>query len=223
MTKRGRPRKTLIPQDPGSESPVPKKRGRPSKAEVVQSNDSNPWSTALALSRSVSRDYAMTEAEQELAFNCALALRRGAIMVELGVMYGSTAIILASAAQLTHAHYYGIDNFRMGSSPEEVNASLAKANLTGTILRGDTNQVKWTKPIDLLLFDAGHDDLNMRQDTARWLPRVSPGGLVLFHAYNPDIDYSDPHFPVKRYCDERTEGWDQIAYIPYLLVKQKPL
>ncbi|OGV96947.1 hypothetical protein A2W24_02365 [Microgenomates group bacterium RBG_16_45_19] len=194
--------------------PGAKRRGRPPQ---------NPWVTALSLAQTVSDQYALTEAEQSLAFKTALVLRRGAIIVELGVMYGRTAIILASAAKLTGAHYHGIDNFKMGSSLAEVEANLTKLDLQGQIHRGDTYTIRWSKPIDYLLIDAGHDEMNMRQDTARWLPLINPGGLVLFHAYNPDIDFTDPHFPVKRYADERTLGWTQIAYIPNLLIKQKPL
>ena len=193
--------------------------------ETASPNDKhekNPWSTAFKLSQAVPSDYALTPAEQELAFNTALVLKKNAAMVELGVTYGRTAIILASAAKITEAKYFGIDNFKMGSSAEEVQAILSQLDLPGKIIKGDTYTVKWDRKLDYLLIDAGHDDLNMRQDVIRWLPFLNPGGLALFHAYNPNIDYTDPHFPVKRYADEWTQDWEEIIYIPNLLVKQKP-
>lgn len=233
IKKRGRPPKTKlgIVQDLQSEPALPAgRRAQPSRhggraRESASPNDKKlpTWSVAYKRSQTVSDQYSMIPAEQKLAFDVALTLKPGAVIVELGVTYGRTALILATAAQVTGTKYYGIDNFKMGSSPEEITEHLARFDLPAKIIKGDTQTVAWNLPIDCLLIDAGHDDLNMRQDTARWLPFLSPGGLVLFHAYNPDIDYTDPHFPVKRWAQERTEGWEEIAYIPYLLVKQKPI
>jgi predicted O-methyltransferase YrrM len=193
---------------------MPNKRGRPPK---------DHWSIALALTDSISPHYAMEEPERELAFKAALALQKGACIVELGVTHGKTAALLCYSAKLTGSKYYGIDNFKTEGSKQLVESTLAKLELKGTILTGDTNSVSWNQKIDYLLIDAGHDESNMRQDAIRWLPLVNPGGLVLFHAYNPQVEYGDPHYPVKRYADYYTERWDTVAYIPYLLIKQKPL
>lgn len=229
MAKRGRPPKKAILQP----VPTPRKRGRPPQTQTLASPITLPhpfshkqkdlWQNAFTLSQQVSDHYAMTVPEQELAFNLALTLNPGALMVELGVTHGRTAIILCYAAQLNQTRYVGIDNFKTEGAKMIVEQNLEKLNLSGKIIASDTQTVPWDQPIDYLLFDAGHDELNMRQDIKRWLPFVNPGGLVLFHAYNPKVEYGDPHYPVKFYTDENTKSWETINYIPYLLVKQKPL
>lgn len=189
------------------------RRGRPPK---------NHWPIALSLSENVVDRYAMRRNEQEAAFTLALKLPPKSIIVELGVTHGRTASLLCYAAQITKAKYFGIDNFRMETTAANVRKTLTKLNLPHTIIQGDTGTVPWNSPIDFLLFDAGHDDLNMRTDTRRWLPFLKPGGFALFHDYNPNSPIGDPHFPVKRWADYYTQNWPTISYIPYLLVKQKP-
>ncbi len=177
------------------------------------------------MSDHISEKYALTPEERELAFMAALALPQNSIIVELGVGFGKTAAHLIYASKVTHSTYHGIDHFGMdGMSLESVKRDLDQLGVDNYKLYPQyTSDVHWPlHNIDYLLFDAGHDELNMRTDTAKWIPLVKPGGLVLFHAYNPDSDIFDAHFPVKRYADEYTKDWPQIEYIPSLLIRQKP-
>jgi predicted O-methyltransferase YrrM len=199
-------------------SPAPKK----SKPQFP-TDPEELWQAAHELSQSIIPHYSLYETEQKIAFHCSLALEKGATIVELGVTHGRTGCLLAYAAMARGAKYYGIDNFSLEGNPHQTRSFFDERNLKYNLIVGNTSEVAWDKPIDMILFDAGHDELNMRQDTTRWLPYVKPGGLALFHAYNKDIDFTDPHWPVKRWADEYTRNWEEIFYLPSLMVRRKPL
>jgi predicted O-methyltransferase YrrM len=194
-------------------------RGRPPKLSNIEAH----WHRAWDLATDVSDHYSMTPSEQQAAFTHALKLPKKPTIVELGVTHGKTGLLLAYVAAQLRGRYIGIDNFSVEGSKTEVDATFKSAGLNATILEGDTQEVEWSQPIDYLLVDAGHDRLNMAADCHRWLPSVKPGGLALFHAYNPDIDSSDPHYPVKYYATTLTKSWLKVDYLPYLLIRRKPL
>ncbi len=215
---RGRPRKnqsqipdaTLIPK-PKSLNPKPK-------------TPQEHWEYARSLQHHISDHYAMKPTEQELAFYAVLTLPKKATVIELGVTHGHTAAVLIYACSLAGCSYTGIDNFSTEGNLEEVMKNLSGLQTPFTVLKDNTHQMQWEpkKLVDLVLFDAGHDHYNMRQDVEAWLPRIKPGGLALFHEYNPKVDYTDPHFPVKHYANMFSSSWEEVAYIPYLLIRRKP-
>jgi predicted O-methyltransferase YrrM len=223
---RGRPRKNSViavskdnPSETlGQEDQIPNRKSLTSKLKTPQEH----WAYAKSLQHNISNHYAMKPTEQELAFYAALTLPKKASVVELGVTHGHTAAALIYACSLTGSSYTGIDNFTTEGSLEEANANLAALHLPFTVLKDNTHQINWKKSVDLVLFDAGHDHYNMRADVEAWLPRLKPGGLALFHEYNPKNDYTDPHFPVKHYTDMFTKGWEEVTYIPFLLIRRKP-
>jgi len=217
MAKRGRPRK-VIPLSEVEGYPPPKRpRGRPpTSADTV-------WDHALALASTISDHYAMRRDEQQLALQYALILDPQATLLELGVTHGHTAAILCYAAKLKGFTYYGIDDFSLEGSATATQENLTRLHLPFHLIEGKTQTVPWTKPIDYLLIDAGHDVVNITQDCFRFLPFVSPGGLVLFHDYNPTIDNTDPHWGVKNAAVTYCGTWETVDYIPWLLIKRKPI
>jgi predicted O-methyltransferase YrrM len=219
MAKRGRPPKNRPPEITLPPL-IPAKRGRPRKTEPSLDEI---WASALKLAATISDHYSMRPSEQKLALAYSLILDRGATLVELGVTHGRTAAILCYAAMLKGFHYYGIDNFSIEGDAETTKANLAHLGLPFNLLAGDTTKVSWNKTIDYLLIDAGHDVVNITQDCQRWLPYVSPGGLVVFHDYNPNIDQSDPHWGIKWSVDHYCQNWQTIDCIEWLIIKRKPL
>lgn len=200
---------------------VKRGRGRPKKNTTPQTPEDH-WAYAKTLNTHISDHYSMRPEEQELAFYAALSLPKKSRVVELGVTHGKTAALLAYACSLSQSTYTGIDNFSTEGSLEEAMANLQPLRLPITIIKNDTHSPEWGKPVDYVLFDAGHDHFNMRADVDTWLPRLKPGGLALFHEFNPKIDYQDPHFPVKHYANMFTASWEEVAYIPFLMVRRKP-
>lgn len=58
-----------------------------------------------------------------------------------------------------------------------------------TFIQGDSNQMTWNDPIDVLFIDGGHDYPIVKRDMENFIPHVKPGGMVLMH------DVEAPRFP----------------------------
>jgi predicted O-methyltransferase YrrM len=203
MAKRGRPRKHPLPESPQSFEAI--------------------WANALKLASTITDHYSMRRNEQSLILQYALLLGPGATLVELGVTHGRTAAILCYAAKLNEFYYVGVDNFSVEGSAKETLKNLSNLGLPNKILVGDTLTVPWDSPIDFLIIDAGHDVVNVTQDSERWLPFVRPGGLVVFHDYNRNIDQNDPHWGIKNAVERFCANWETINQIEWLIIKRKPL
>ena len=128
----------------------------------------------------------------ELELLCRMA-RSAAVIVELGCYKGRSlaAMQLASCG----AEVYGVDSFGdmshrgyAGSTEDQVWANMAKVGASPKrILAFPTDQAAEMWPedlaIDLLHVDAGHSYEEVRGDIKRWLPKLAPGGAVVYHDY----------------------------------------
>jgi hypothetical protein len=56
-------------------------------------------------------------------------------------------------------------------------------------------------PIDVLFIDAGHTFMDVYTDFSLWVNHLKPGGLVLFHDYDPLERGSVVHLGVRLFCD----------------------
>ena len=183
----------------------------------------NNWPEVLKLARTVNDHYSMWEEQQAAVFKYCLEVPAGGIIVELGVAYGKTSVVMATAAKRVGAQFFAVDNFGLVGTEAEYRERLKLLQLPVTLLVGRTQEVAWNLPIDLILIDAGHDEANIRPDCERWLPFVKPGGVAIFHDYEQgEITREHPHWAVKFYADKNTLGWADLAHIKQLKIKRKP-
>jgi len=168
------------------------------------------WEEVITRARTIDDHYAMREPAQKYLFTLAMALPKGAVIVELGVANGKTAAILAMAAMEIDAEYIGIDVFPLGTS--EVRRSLDTLGLHYTLLASHTHTAPWdaSKKIDLLIIDAGHDEANVGPDCKIWLPRVKSGGIVVFDDWYEDPTKTHCHWAVGYYGRQATQGWIEL-------------
>ena len=146
----------------------------------------------------------LTQAERILTRDLAAltAARFGpdCLMVNIGVALGGTCVCLRAGAP--QARIIGID-----VDPESVPGDWL-------FIHGDSRRVHEgiASPVHLLLVDGDHDYYGVRADILNWCPKLSPGGIVLFHDYgNAEIA---PHTAgVKRAVDElmNDEEWVVIG------------
>lgn len=153
------------------------------------------------------------------------------LIVELGVCHGSTAVMLAYIAECLGGHYVGIDTWLLEGSMLSVMEKLVARGLwkdTSTLIEQNTHKAKlpeWVKPeIDLLIVDAGHDEANVGPDCEIWIPKVAPGGIVVFDDCPEQVNADDPHWAVKHYAEQHTQGWEVLGYWnpSGVLIKRKP-
>ena len=142
------------------------------------------------------------------------------LIVNIGVWHGATLACLRAGAP--HARIIGVDiDFTTNRLLFEDFEPL----------HGDSREVYAQVPdhIDLLFIDGDHHYEVVREDIANWLPKVRPGGIVVFHDYTPEpIDMeATPHLEgVRRAIDEWAEvagdGWTVMHTPASLRAYQKP-
>ena len=130
----------------------------------------------------------MTASETALLIRMA---RSAEVIVELGCYKGRSlaAMMLANPK----ADVYGVDSFGSmkhrgyrGATEAECRANLEKLGLIPKgILAMTTDEAAehFEREIDMLHLDAGHSREEVQADIDNWLPKVKPGGAVVFHDY----------------------------------------
>jgi len=124
-------------------------------------------------------------------------LQPGQIYVEIGVDEGRS---------MATAHHYaqpgvfvvGVDlhdvppvpPHTIGRGPFAEQEGVIGFEKYGFFVHGDADIFAklWTKPIDLIFIDGGHDYEEVKKNCLRWEPFMAKGSTMLFH----DIDYQAP-------------------------------
>lgn len=181
---------------------------------------------ALELSHLPDQHYSLDDHRRMMLFWCAETIQDG-LIVELGVCHGGTGLMLSYVASCTNSRYYGVDNWSLEGSYEQV-VQLFTENLpyppSWTLINGNTHDVPLPKlPISMLFIDAGHDEANVGPDCERWIPLVMPGGIVAFDDYPQGADWREScHYAVREYADMYTHNWDHIGSWEGLLIRRAP-
>lgn len=134
----------------------------------------------------------LTLEEKLLLYKLARELEPASVIVEVGSYLGASAACLAAAAKERGSVVYCVDtwtNEAMTEGPRDTYAEFM-SNTQRYVeqirpLRGRSLKVakKFLEPIDLLFLDADHSYRACRSDTEAWLPKVKPGGIVVFHDF----------------------------------------
>lgn len=177
---------------------------------------------AIELSNTATVKYSLSEEQRRYAYRIAASLEAGSVIVELGVAHGPTSIVLAYVAKHFGLEYHGVDVFVLENTAEQWRGMMMRLGLPHTLHYGYTNEVPWSKPIDLLLIDASHTDPFVDQDCVRWLPFVKPGKIAMFHDVDGAPEPLSGHWPVRRAVNRYTDEWHTMYYIDGLLIKRKP-
>lgn len=180
------------------------------------------WIECLSLTQDINNHYGMKESQYRLIYDIASKMAEGNIFLELGVCHGRSAATLAYVANNIGAYYYGIDNFSLEGSLEEVQSIFQTKGLHGTIINSNTHSADWQLPVDLLFIDAGHDVKNVSVDCELYIPLIKSNGYVLFDDWDEPFDYESPHWAVHAYGESFTRGWEECAFDRGLKIKRKP-
>jgi len=187
------------------------------------------WEDCIAKARTINDHYAMTEEDQKIIFDTLKDIAPGSMIVELGTAHGKTSAILAYIAKHQGAEYHGVDNFSLEGSADEVNFTLDSLDLPHTLHEANTHDLPWSRPIDALLIDAGHDEANIKPDCEKWIPFVNPGGYVIFDDWTEGgTPATNAHWAIPYYGNLHTIGWKVIVKpsngeVLKMMIKQKPL
>ena len=116
------------------------------------------------------------------------------VIVNLGVDFGYSPFVFATAGKPHGAEVFGIEFFEERKAFDKV-TELAKANDLDnlSILRADFDSVAklWCKAIDILHIDGNHTFDSVKNDFEMWSPHMRQDGVILFH------DTAEEQFQVK--------------------------
>jgi predicted O-methyltransferase YrrM len=134
----------------------------------------------------------LTLKEKLLLYKLARELEPASVIVELGSYLGASAACLAAAAKERGSVVYCVDTWMseaMSEGPRDTYAEFISNTQRYAEqihpLRGRSLEIaeKFPEPIDLLFLDADHSYAACRSDAEAWLPKVKPGGMVVFHDF----------------------------------------
>ena len=157
------------------------------------------------------------------------------LLVELGVDRGESYFTFCQSAaeNKTGSRCFGVDTWRgdqhAGGYDETTFAQVSAHNRANyeafsTLLRtsfDDALEKFDPGSIDVLHLDGLHTESALRHDLDSWLPKVRPGGVVLFH----DVDVRRPQFWRLESLGGPAENWAAPGHfmtVPALGVWQKP-
>ncbi|MCH8999221.1 MAG: class I SAM-dependent methyltransferase, partial [Proteobacteria bacterium] len=156
-------------------------------------------------------------------------------MVEIGSYLGRSTVVLGSVVKhiCPRAKVYAIDPHEGElTSPdgtpeladptfEQFMRNIRAAGLETVVepIRSRSYEVKWDRPISLLLVDGLHDYENVSRDFHHFESHVVPGGYVAFH------DYGDTYTGVKNFVDELVASgrYGTLFKVDILIVLRKLL
>ena len=136
-------------------------------------------------------------------------LSRGKVCLELGAFKGRTTVAMASTAKRVHT----IDTFNAGEDGQEqknrtTTLNEFKENISGykniKYYVGDRKEYidKFKlKYFDLIFVDSDHTYKSVKEDIQLCLPRLKPGGMIVFHDYTID-NYPGVRLAVDEYFKE---------------------
>jgi len=126
--------------------------------------------------------------EGEYLFQVAMHAKLG--IVEIGRMKGGSAFLLARANNTVPI--YSVD---IAPKDDEYLARQLSNHIEGgaknvKLIVGDSQTTNYpeVEKIDLLFIDGDHSYEGCKKDLYNWLPKLVPGGHILFHdCYNEDV------------------------------------
>lgn len=121
--------------------------------------------------------------DMEVIYPALKRMKKTDVYLEIGVDKGKS---LSFARAVSKGDVFGIDPVDHGGS------EVKGANF----ILGNSEDVDWTLPIQVLFIDGNHDEQYVRQDYEKYWPFIQKGGWVFFH----DADITSQF--VEKLCKE---------------------
>jgi predicted O-methyltransferase YrrM len=138
------------------------------------------------------------------------ANRRAVRVLELGVRSGNSTAAFLAAAEANDGHVWSVD-IAWAPLPEVWYLSGCWTFTIGDDL-DDTIAAQQPTDVDVLFIDTSHHYWHTLAELELYVPRVTPGGVVLLHDTELDRPYDappdDPEFPVATAIREYAEAHD---------------
>lgn len=135
------------------------------------------------------------------------AVSHSGFALEIGCFHGCSTVFLAKACQsvgirsIDSVDLFPVDDVGCGASRDRravAMKSISRYHLREmvTLVRADSGDYCPERDLDVLHIDGDHSWVGVKRDIDRFVPRLSPGGLVVFD------DYDWAHDDVRRAVNE---------------------
>ena len=127
----------------------------------------------------------LSDEEGEALYELARACSGTGVIVEIGSWKGKSTICLGLGARAGKGvRIFAVDphaDYRHG----EFKDNIGRAGIADLVtpVKGLSQEVAddFNEPIELLFVDGSHEEALVREDFAKWVPKVVDGGVVAFH------------------------------------------
>lgn len=153
----------------------------------------------------------MSTAEIDLLKWCVSELRPTPVIANIGAGVGTSAVAMLEVRPDAF-----IFSFDTKPKPEEKTAVVKCGFDPGRVVRvlGRSDETGFYMPVDfdLVFVDGDHSDQGVLGDIETFLPKVKPGGFILFH------DYEHRNLPrLNVIVDDKMSGYHMIGKRRYLI------
>ena len=138
--------------------------------------------------------------EQQILFDIASGVQESGTIVEIGTFRGGTAQLLHAATQGRNVKIFTIDISPLAQAKENLkNTDVELIAISSHDAAQEWHHIGGT--IDLLFIDGGHKFEDVYADFCLWSKYFNPGGIVVFHDYDPIERGGVVHFAVQILVD----------------------
>lgn len=127
----------------------------------------------------------LTDEEGEALYELARRCEGRGVIVEIGSWKGKSTICLARGSRAGNSvRVYAVDphaDYRFGDFKANVERAGVGDLVTPIASLSQAAADDFDEPIELLFVDGSHEEHLVREDFAKWVPKVVDGGWVAFH------------------------------------------
>lgn len=155
------------------------------------------------MARPVKDDYTnnAVNGKLEILYKLSKKVPAGGVIVEIGSLFGSTAILMAIATKSS----IKVHCVELKVRPE-LTENILEFGMSGKIAiwSGKSGDVVnfWSTPIDLLFIDGDHCYNGITNDSKTWTPFVKKGGVVVWHDYYNKLISQESGKAIDDFLDE---------------------
>ncbi|MEW6403330.1 MAG: class I SAM-dependent methyltransferase [Chloroflexota bacterium] len=137
------------------------------------------------------------EEEQGELARIAGLVPEGGIILEIGTAQGGTSAIFYNATKHKNVNIYSVDIAPSCSAYRNLQRTGVRIIRSASAHLATIWMQKVRMPIDLLFIDGNHNFQSLFMDFTLWAQQLRPGGIVIFHDYDPAERGGLAHFGVR--------------------------
>jgi len=167
---------------------------------------------AMELTRTISSSTAFEDSECEAYWELLMSLRKGSVIVEIGLEYGRSSSLALQATRQNTLEYHGIDPFDDPTVAMKWLEMALKTRALMTVHFMESAFAKLPQMIDFALIDGDHSELGVATDCRIILPKIVCGGRVCFHDYGRH-SFPEVYKTVQAYMAKLKPAWIELPTV----------